>query len=217
MTTLPTAVVVTQWVLLVALGALMVVLYRQMAYLIDLGTNLHEKTGGIDEGEVMPRFSYRPLKGRGHGRDVQFETYGRPTLVMLTDPRCSSCEKTLIEAERETREHRADGLRVVALTDAPRALVSAVGTYQTTQLDVGVVDDGVIGGVLKTNVNPYFYGVRPDGVVAVRGTATDGSQVRKLVDGLLERSRSDADGIARGDSGEPAFSVTIEGVRKGDG
>src|SRR5438034_11685266 len=87
--TLPLWLVVSQWTLLFALGFLIIIMYRQVAFLQRLRDGGSEREG-LPIGEKAPVFDYLPVNGRsssGH-----FDPRGSWSLLVFADPTCVSCQ-----------------------------------------------------------------------------------------------------------------------------
>ncbi len=198
MTVLPTPIVVTMWVLLLGFAGLLFILYRQMAYLLDLGRGTGQEVGGIEVGSPVPRFTYDLLMHSGQPVRKTFIADGRPTLLMFTDPRCTSCERAFSALEREVGDEPPDDIRILAVTDAEATLVAAVETYRRSHLEIGLVDHSVPLNLFKTYVTPYFYGLDGHGHVVCRGVGVDGGDLRRLLKEVMlaRESAGRSDGVS---------------------
>src|SRR5439155_6554240 len=91
---IPTALAIAQWVLLLGLAVLLVVAYRQLAYLMEVG-QAASAHGGLAAGAEAPPFYYERIAFGSDGGRASFDPRGAPSLLMFTDPACGSCEKAL--------------------------------------------------------------------------------------------------------------------------
>ncbi|HYZ77715.1 MAG TPA: hypothetical protein VE596_10120 [Gaiellaceae bacterium] len=171
---IPTALAVAQWALLLGLAVLLVVAYRQLAYLMQVG-QAASSHGGLAVDAEAPAFEYEPL-GAANGTK-RFEPRGAPAVLMFTDPGCGSCEKALLTLDQVTRALRLDGLRVLAVTSADDDVIEAIGTFGDTSVEVGRVDPGVPRRLYDTYVTPYFYAIGADGRIRGRGAAESEDQI----------------------------------------
>lgn len=188
MITLPVALVVAQWVLLVALATLLILLYRQLAYVLRLGGAVSGE-GGLQVGARVPAFTYRPLGGGVQDAETRRRftgAAGTPTILMFTDPRCGTCEQALTALEKIARPYLSQGLRVLAVTDVNPAVVAASEVFRATTVEVAQVDTDVMTHAYGSYVTPLFYGIDGDGVVRVKGTNADEHAVQSLVRQLLQ-------------------------------
>ena len=170
MITLPEWTVLVAWLLLCGLGALVILMYRQLAYLLKISHSSEARTGGLDLGDRAPSFTYRLV--RGDQVDVETRTLdpGRsPLLLMFTDPRCRSCE-TMIDALEEMADSDPyKAIRVLVVTDARREVVAALGSYSRTRLEVGRVSGSVAERLYRVPATPFAYGIDPVGVIQSKG------------------------------------------------
>ncbi len=64
----PVALLVAEWVLLLGLGAMVLLMYRQLAYLLGLSRAI-SGAGGLKVGEQVPSFEYTAASADGEGDD----------------------------------------------------------------------------------------------------------------------------------------------------
>jgi hypothetical protein len=179
MTDVPTALLVAQWILLLGLGVLVFLMYRQLAYLLGLSRAV-SGGGGLAVGERAPRFEY--LVGDGEdGRREVFSPEGTPTLLMLTSPGCGSCTTALKNFEKVTRKIRQDGVRVLAATDADAGTIEAIEAFRDSEIPIVRVDHDVPSRVFRTYTTPYLYAIGPKGDVVGAREAVTAGQIRELV------------------------------------
>jgi hypothetical protein len=79
--TLPVWLVVSQWMLLFALGFLVIVMYRQLGFLLQL-KDLGTEREGLPIGEKAPAFDYR-LVNQNTDASIHFEPKGGWSLLLL--------------------------------------------------------------------------------------------------------------------------------------
>jgi hypothetical protein len=150
MTSVPTPLLVTQWVLLFALSALVVVMYRQLAHLLRLSDSAND-AGGLAPGAAVPTFTYRRPGRPGVDRFVP----GSGSAVLLfTDPRCGACDTVLDGLERVVSAGARDQLRVLVMTDADDTAVAANDALGRTSLEVALVDHRVVSHEFRVNATP---------------------------------------------------------------
>jgi hypothetical protein len=196
---LPAPVVIAQWVLLSGLAVLVIVMYRQLAYLLKL-SEAEAEGGGLAIGEPAPQFKFKRWRLTGAGSaSERFEPNGVPAVLAFAEPYCKACVEMLVSLERATRDARAAGLRVLVLTDANRRELEAVDAFRTTSLDVALVDRTVTARLYRTSITPYLYGVSA-GRIDAKGSAASEAEVQSILAKVLGGSRRD---------GSPdAFEVT---------
>jgi hypothetical protein len=175
----PTALLVAQWVVLLGLGTLVVLTYRQLAYLLGLSRGV-SGSGGLAIGERVPTFEYMARNGEGEERYV-FAADGARTVLMFTSPGCASCATALTNLEKVTRKLRQNGLRVLAVTEAEPEVIDAVEAFRDSPIPIARVDAEVPTQVFRTYTTPFVYAIGASGeVVGAREAVTPG-QIRELV------------------------------------
>jgi hypothetical protein len=98
---LPLWLLAVQWTLLIALTALVIIMYRQMGYYLGVSESGTENVG-LDIGAAAEAFSYTQVAPEIKGGQ-RFEPSGRWSLLLFIDPSCSGCERSLaaLDALRE--------------------------------------------------------------------------------------------------------------------
>jgi AhpC/TSA family len=162
---IPVALLVAQWLLLLGLGVMVVLMYRQLGYLLGLSRAV-SGSGGLDVGEQAPTFEYEPFPTNGSGEQRRgFVPEGARTLLMFTTPGCASCQTALRSLEEATRRLREDGLRVLVATDAEPEHIQAVEVFRDSPLPVVRVDHDVPTRLFRTYTTPFLYAIGDDGKV----------------------------------------------------
>jgi hypothetical protein len=184
MTEVPTPLLVAQWMLLLGLGVLVFLMYRQLAYLLGLSRAV-SGGGGLAVGDRAPRFEYEVGNGDGSRREV-FSPEGALTLLMLTSPGCGSCATALKNFEKVTRKLRHDGIRVLAATDADPDTIAAVEAFRDSEIPILRVDRDVPSRVLHTYTTPFLYAIAANGQVLGAREAVTPGQIREVVKKLRD-------------------------------
>jgi hypothetical protein len=176
MIALPTSLVVAQWVVTAALGVILIIAYRQLAFFLNIEGKVRDAEG-LPVGVTIPAFEYVSVKGeRRH-----FATGNMPVALLVADPLCVTCEGALVAMERVLDKTRYSRIRGLVLTSATRTAIDSVPHFRDTQLEVGLVRPEVLTDVLQTVATPYTYMVDGDGVVTSGGIAADEVGVEKLI------------------------------------
>jgi len=178
--TLPVWLVVSQWVLLFALGFLVIVMYRQLGFLLhlkDLGTERE----GPHIGERAPAFDYISVN-QNTGASVHFEPEGGWSLLLFADPGCMSCQDALPIFERFLSKVERP-LRVLVLTSAEPVLIAASEAFRTTSLSIGRVSRDVPGRLYHSNITPFACLIDAEGVIRSKGVASNEATIRKIMKG----------------------------------
>lgn len=174
----PLWLVVSQWVLLFALAALVVLMYRQLGYLLDI-----QKIGSEDEGlplgEPAPSFDYILAQGSTQ-RSNHFDPEGMKSLLLFADPNCVSCRDALSALESLAPRLQRQ-MQVLVVTSADADLVSTVDPFKSSTLAIGCVDSDMPVKTYRTRVTPFAYIVDADGKVRAKGIAANEAAIRELV------------------------------------
>lgn len=175
--TLPLWIVVSQWIVLFALGFLVVVMYRQMAYLLrlkDVGT----ARDGLEIGNAAPAFDYVGVNVNA-GSNLRFNPRGGWKFIIFADPGCSSCEKAMLILENFKIDVKP-GMQPIVVTTADTTEVDAIGAFRRSSLPIAQVKREVFSRLYKTNTTPFAYVVDPEGIVRGKGPASDQPSLRKI-------------------------------------
>ncbi len=176
--TLPLWLVISQWVLLLALGLLVIVMYRQLGYLLhlrDVGTERE----GLPMGEKAPAFDYTPVNGDMH-LPARFDSIGQWSLLVFVEPGCVSCRSTIPALERLTPAFKQQ-IHMLVVTSAEPTLIAAVDEFRTASLDINQVSREVSYELYQTRSTPFAYLIDPSGVIRAKGVVTEESAIQKMV------------------------------------
>lgn len=174
----PLWLVVSQWVLLFALGLLVIVMYRQLGYLLhlkDAGT----EQDGLPIGEKAPAFDYTPVNG-DRRLPARFEPTGQWSLLAFVEPGCVSCRSTIPALERlvPSFEQR---ISIMVVTSAEPALIAAVDEFRAASLGINRVGKDMPDKLYQTRSTPFAYLIDPGGIIRAKGVVTNEPAIRKLV------------------------------------
>src|SRR5579884_3016994 len=140
--TFPTWVVVSQWILLLGLSGLIIVLYRQLAYVIRL-RDMGSERDGLPVGESAPAFAYTPVTADSESdmrkstpQPVRFEPLGHWSLLLFADPGCVSC-RGAVEALGRVGPKLPQISQVLVVTHSEPALIAAVDAFSRASIPVG--------------------------------------------------------------------------------
>ncbi len=181
---LPTAALTGMWVVLVALGVLVFLVYRQLGYLLDVRGRGHEQAQllrGLDIGTLLP-----PLEGtlvsHGHGAPFTLRTGGpgMRTLLMFADPLCGSCELGVTALNAMADALAAAGVEAVIATVEELRFVQAVPAFAASSIPVVIVDHGV-RDEFRVRATPLFYVADDQGRVLASGAPHTEHGIRDLL------------------------------------
>lgn len=175
---LPLWLVVSQWTLLFALGWLVIVMYRQVAYL-QLLKDAGSERDGLPIGERAPSFDGTPIN-RGMAGPTRFEPRGHWSLLLFADPGCASCE-TALQALTHLAPTVAHTLRIQVVTSAHPSQIMAVELFHTTSFDISRVREDVATQLYRARVTPFAFLIDPEGIIRAKGIAGNERSLRNLV------------------------------------
>jgi hypothetical protein len=171
---LPVVLVVAQWALLGGLAMLVLILYRQLAYLTHLRRTR-------DDAEPAPA---RAQAGESFPPDIQIRPYrqgsyagfqplladARPTILLFADPQCVACAGRVEHFARLRVLGELDGVSPLVLTDASQRELRSIAAFRDADVPIAWVDGGLISQ-LGVEATPYYVTIDDDGRVLSRGVA----------------------------------------------
>lgn len=171
----PAGLMIAQWSLLIGLGFLVVVLYRQ------LGRAFHRPREGQELGPPLgtraASFSYARVPDRGVFR-VSPGDEAEPVLLAFVDPTCPSCERLVEElGVAETSGELAD-TRVLLLMSDPPAYIEISEVFSRTTLEIGQILEEKTIDSYRATATPLLVAIDTEGTVQAAGSAVHISQVR---------------------------------------
>jgi hypothetical protein len=175
---LPLWLVVSQWTLLFALGWLVIVMYRQVAYL-QLLKDAGSERDGLPIGERAPAFDCT-LINQGRDGPTRFEPRGHWSLLLFADPGCASCE-TALQALEQLAPTVAHTLHIQVVTSAQPAQIMAVELFNSTSFAISRVRHDVGPGLYRARVTPFAFLIDPEGIIRAKGIVGNERSLRNLV------------------------------------
>jgi hypothetical protein len=176
---LPIWIAAAQWVLLFGLGALVIAMYRQLGYYLQI-----QRTGaenlGLGIGEIAPAFDFTSPDGTV-GTRGRFNPAGQWSLLLFADPRCASCERAVYALEALHRRGDDSRLRTLVVTRASPAQVAAAEAFHATTAEIALVDDDRALDLYRVRQVPFAHVVDPQGIVRAKGVAEDQAALRELL------------------------------------
>jgi hypothetical protein len=175
---LPLWLVVSQWTLLFALGWLVIVMYRQVAYL-QLLKDAGSERDGLPIGEKAPAFDCT-LINQGTALPTRFEPRGHWSLLLFADPGCASCE-TALQALEQLAPTFTHTLHIQVVTSAELSQIMAVEVFTTTSFDISHIRHDVVSQLYRTRVTPFAFLIDPEGIIRAKGIAGNERSLRTLM------------------------------------
>jgi AhpC/TSA family len=173
---IPVYLEIAQWALLLALGWLVVIMYRQLGRVFG---PKQESRHGPAIGSSAPGFEYL----RVSDRSVRLAEMGngQPNLLAFVNPTCQTCD-TLVASL--TRAHAAGDLaavRVLLLISDPVSYLQISAAFRETPLEIGQVVARSTINDYQASGTPLVVSVDGNGVIRKAGPAAELSDVRAFV------------------------------------
>ena len=183
---IPLYLEVAQWALLFALGALVVVLYRQLGRLLS-----HERDPAAPGPAVGVKAA--PIRyARLPEGDVGQLTPGdaQPALVAFVDPTCPACEQLVGSLGSLQAAGELPGIRVLLLISDPPGYLSISAAFQDTSLEIGrPLSAAEVAGYRATST-PLLVAVDGAGVVRAAGIASTLAAVQTQAASIARESEA---------------------------
>lgn len=187
---------VTQWVLLLALGYLLWMLYRHLAGLLHghIETNLSR---ALPVGKRAPSFRGErldPLNGEHNSLvstvypDQEIPLGGQRTILVFGDPHCASCQDVFASVAALGSEPEFSQVRRVIVTTSGESLAAnpeILGVVEAYRVSHDVFDR-----LYGVTVTPTVFCLTSDGNVAGRGVPRDLTELRRIASCLLSTAET---------------------------
>ncbi|PRX98064.1 TlpA family protein disulfide reductase [Allonocardiopsis opalescens] len=177
MTTVPTYLLFAQWALLFVLAALIFIMYRQLAQLLQVRPRDHQH--GLAVGARAPRFDYRDA--RRPEQQGSFTPEGEPTLLVFADPSCNACVDAMARIDMALELAGPDPVRVLVATAEPASFVERTPAFAGARAPVVLIERETVGSY-RVDGTPHFYLVGADGAIAESGPAWSSEQIQHALD-----------------------------------
>jgi len=182
----PVYLEIAQWALLLGLGSLLVVLYRQLGRLLSEKHD-HAELGPPVGSKAAP-IRYAVVPDGSHERLVPGD--GQPALIAFVDPTCPACEQLVDSLGQLHAAGELAGRRVLLLISDPPGYISISAAFRATSLPVGrPLAAAEVAGYRATGT-PLLVAVDGRGTVRAAGVASTLPDVRSYA------RASASDGIA---------------------
>lgn len=176
-------IIATMWALIVLLGVLLVLLYRQIGHLYRLG-DVEELNHGLPPGSHAPEFDLAPIGDRriATGVSGRFPRRGQPGILMFADPGCAACEVALHELEESVLRGLVPREAIVVATVASDAIAQTVEAFRETDLLLVRVGDDAVAGYQR-RVTPLAFSINDSGVIVGSGSPQRAKDIAALWEG----------------------------------
>jgi hypothetical protein len=169
---IPLYLAVAQWALLLGLGLLVIIMYRQLGRVF--GTAKATAGLGPQAGKRAADFGYeRIADGTRH---YVTPGDGRPLLLAFVDPTCPACEQ-LVENLGAAAGDLA-GIRVLLLTSDPPDYMQISDAFRSTALEIGRVTTHGVREAYNAVATPLLVAIDGNGLVRAAGSVRQLKEVR---------------------------------------
>jgi hypothetical protein len=174
---IPLFLAVAQWVLLLALGWLVIIMYRQLGRVF--GSQKPSDDHGPEVGSTAAAIEYMRLRDERPG----FLTPGgQPALVAFVEPSCLSCDKLVAAMSATYEAGELDGWRVLLLMSDPPKYIRVSDAFQKTRLEIGRVLTTSTVEDYQAIATPLLVAIDAAGVVRAAGSAVDIPDVKSFIE-----------------------------------
>jgi hypothetical protein len=189
----PVYLEIAQWVLLLGLGSLLVVLYRQLGRLLS---EKHDDAElGPPVGSKAAPIRYAVVPDGSHERIVPGD--GQPALIAFVDPTCPACEQLVDSLGQLQAAGELAGRRVLLLISDPPGYLAISAAFLTTSLPIGrPLSTAEVAGY-HAGGTPLLVAVDRDGTVRAAGVASKLPEVRSYASAIASDGIADEREVAR--------------------
>ncbi len=164
---------IAQWALLLGLGCLVVVMYRQLGRLLGHSGKAAEL--GPRTGSIAAPFRYERIPDGSIGQVRPGD--GQPVLIAFVDPTCPACEQLVTSLSDLQAEGQLRGARPLLLISDPPGYLRISAAFQATSLEIGrPLTTAEVSGYRATGT-PLLVVVDASGVVRAAGVASRPAEV----------------------------------------
>ncbi len=190
---IPLYLAVAQWVLLLTLGLLVIVMYRQLGRVLG---QAKPASLGPAVGSTAASFAYtRMADTTGNGTagngakstTVQHLTPGdgQATLVAFVDPTCPSCEQLVTALSTAEQAGQLASLRVLLLMSDPPRYLQISDAFRACRLEIGQAVTRSELDAYNASATPLLVAIDGAGVVRAAGAAARLADVRSYIQASL--------------------------------
>jgi hypothetical protein len=182
----PVYLEIAQWALLLGLGSLLVVLYRQLGRLLSTRQDSAELGPPVGSRAAPIRYAVVP-----DGRQERIAPGdGQPALIAFVDPTCPACEQLVDSLGELQAAGELAGRQVLLLISDPPGYLGISAAFRATNLPIGrPLSTSEVAGYRATGT-PLLVAVDGRGTVRAAGVASTLPDVRSYA------VASASDGIA---------------------
>jgi hypothetical protein len=187
----PVYLAVAQWVLLIALGVLVVFMFRQLGR--SLGAVRRRGSLGPPVGTPAAGFEYLPVSGAepasespGNGKATFFQPgQQRPSLIAFVDPTCPACEELVTSMNAADADRELERVSVLLLMSEPPGYLQISEAFRRTRLPLGRVRADSTLAAYRVSATPLLVAIDAEGVIRAAGPTIRREDVREFVRACL--------------------------------
>jgi hypothetical protein len=183
---IPLDLEVAQWALLFGLGALVIVLYRQLGRLLSQSGKHPE--AGPDIGSRAASVRYQRVPGGAPGRLAPGD--GVPVLIAFVDPTCPACEQLVSSLSAPQVADELLGVRILLLMSDPPGYVTISQAFQATSLEIGRPVSAAEVASYRPTSTPLLVAADRTGIVRAAGVARLPAEVLALTKSIVTESEA---------------------------
>ncbi|MGE5137002.1 MAG: hypothetical protein ACM32E_29420 [Gemmatimonadota bacterium] len=178
--TIPVYVAVAQWVLLLTLGILVVLMFRQLGR--QLAASQPAAAPGPEPGSRAAAIGYTRPDG---GEEVFRPGGGRAALVAFAEPTCPACEELVAALNTAHAEGGLARVRPLLVTSEPLSYLQISAPFRATRLPLGRITADAARQAYGVSATPLLVAIDGAGVVRAAGPAARHADVRAFVQACL--------------------------------
>lgn len=159
----PVYLELAQWALLLLLGLLVIIMFRQLGRLFNRESR-PQRAALI--GTKAPDFGYLRV---GDNTELEFPAAsGQPTLIAFVDPTCPSCEELVANMGEVVSAGELPGFRILLLIADPPSYLHISEVFKSTRLELGAMTSRETRAAFDAATTPLLVAIDPAGFI--RGT-----------------------------------------------
>ena len=198
---IPVYLAVAQWALLLALGVLVILMFRQLGRHLTVTRSPAELGPAV--GSPAAGFEYVALAGPGSraasqaaggvagraapgGTGQSFQPGGgQASLVAFVDPTCPACEELVTALNAADTDGELTGTRPLLMVSEPPSYLQISEPFRATRLPLGQVQADATLEAYRVSATPLLVAIDGAGIVRAAGPATRRGDVRAFVTASL--------------------------------
>jgi hypothetical protein len=208
---IPVFLAVAQWALLLALGLLVIVMYRQLGRVYGRARQSAELGPAVGSRAAGFRYTRVNDPGDPGGDRLRWLTpgHGQPVLLAFVDPTCPACEEVVAVLDAAAQAGQLAGLRTLLLISDPPSYLRISEIFQATGLEIGRAADRAELEAYRASATPLLVAIDGAGVVRSAGAAARQPEVRAFIQACLLPPPGRTLDVAAAPWPEPSHVATV--------